>query len=145
MPTFFAFLSSFVWQKWASIGSGLTPTWQWSGQKQHLYSLSFSDHSSSCVAKLLLPLQTPRPLLAPVQPVPRRCFWAFSQASHARQQRSFLSKHWRPFQPVIWPACGADIGTHLHSKSSHLRCASLPTVLFSVVCLSLCLFVRCCI
>lgn len=30
-------------------------------------------------------------------------------------------------------------------KSSHLRCASLPTVLFSVVCLSLCLFVRCCI
>ena len=34
-------------------------------------------------------------------------------------------------------SCGADIGTHLHSKSSHLRCASLPTVLFSVVCLSL--------
>lgn len=51
----------------------------------------------------------------------------------------------QPSRPAVWPTCGADIGTHLHSKSSHLRCASLPTVLFSVVCLSLCLFVRCCI
>lgn len=64
---------------------------------------------------------------------------------YARQERPLPARQLKPFQPVIWPACGADIGTHLHSKSSHLRCASLPTVLFSVVCLSLCLFVRCCI
>lgn len=64
---------------------------------------------------------------------------------YARHKRSVPEKQLKPLQAVIWPACGADIGTHLHSKSSHLRCASLPTVLFSVVCLSLCLFVRCCI
>lgn len=69
----------------------------------------------------------------------------FFQSHCVGRKQSLQVKQLKPFQPVIWPACGADIGTHLHSKSSHLRCASLPTVLFSVVCLSLCLFVRCCI
>lgn len=64
---------------------------------------------------------------------------------YARHERPVPEKQLKPLRAVIWPVCGADIGTHLHSKSSHLRCASLPTVLFSVVCLSLCLFVRCCI
>ncbi len=131
------------------------PTFNW----RSAWKYTFGDHRASSVpvsmsAKHRLPLQTAAqtwPFLA-LSSSYDQCTGSVCERAHqparfhyARQERPLPAKQLKPFQPVIWPACGADIGTHLHSKSSHLRCASLPTVLFSVVCLSLCLFVRCCI